>query len=109
MDALAYSSGAATALSEVNGTAIDRHIEALKNKELSAEQAGEEFEGLVLGFLLNTMFSTVEVNPLTGGGSAEETYRGLLIEEYGKAVTASGGLGIAEQVTRQLMQLQVVE
>jgi len=80
-----------------------------KNSDIHAkdiETAAQEFEELFVGQLLKMMFDTVEVDSLFGGGYAEETYRGLLVDEYGKAIGQSGGIGISDSVQRTLMQMQ---
>ena len=80
----------------------------------SAERAGvpalrraaEEFEALFLAEMLAPIFETVDTEGLFGGGSAERIYRSLLVQEYGKALTQSGGVGIADAVERELLKLQ---
>jgi|GEM_PF-1050776 len=72
----------------------------------SVEEAAKEFEGLFVGQLLQLMFDTVEVDSLFGGGHAEETYRSLLVDEYGKALGESGGIGISDNVQKTLLQMQ---
>ena len=48
---------------------------------------------------------TVDDAPF-GGGSAEKTYRSLLVTEYAKQISQNGGLGITDQITRDLIALQ---
>jgi len=43
-----------------------------------------------------------------GGGHAEETFRELLVDEYGKKVAESGGFGIAAMVRREILKAQEV-
>jgi Rod binding domain-containing protein len=40
------------------------------------------------------------------GGQSEETYRGLLIDEYGKEIARAGGIGIADSIARQMILMQ---
>jgi len=54
------------------------------------------------------MFSGVKTDGPFGGGSAEESWRGFLLDEYGKSITASGGIGIADAVYSELVALQEV-
>ena len=69
-------------------------------------QAAEDFEAVFLSQMLAPMFEGLETDPLFGGGPGEDIYRSLLVEEYGKAVARTGGVGIADAVERELLHLQ---
>ena len=69
----------------------------------------EDFEAVFLEQMLSPMFESLETDGLFGGGSGERMYRSLLVGEYGKALARSGGVGIADAVTRQVLALQEVE
>jgi len=71
-------------------------------------QAAKEFEAVFLAQMLKPIFDGLETDGPFGGGQAEETYRGLLVEEYGKAIAQAGGVGIADQVAREMLKLQEV-
>jgi flagellar protein FlgJ len=66
----------------------------------------EEFESVFLSTMLSQMFAGLPTDGPFGGGHAEETYRGMLIEQYGKEIAATGGIGIADEVARELLRLQ---
>lgn len=72
----------------------------------NAHAVAEEFEAVFLSSMLSQMFAGVPTDGPFGGGQAEETYRGLLIEQYGKEIAAGGGIGIADHVARELLRLQ---
>ena len=72
----------------------------------NARATAEDFESVFLNTMLSQMFAGIETPEPFGGGHAEETYRGLMIEEYAKAITQSGGIGIADAIERQLIELQ---
>lgn len=76
--------------------------------EAAAAKAAEDFEAMFLGEMLQPMFSTVEVNETFGGGSAEEMWRGLMVEEMSKQIARQGGLGIAPMVKAQILKMQEV-
>ena len=59
--------------------------------------------------MLTHMFEGIQTNPLFGGGEAEDMYRSMMIDQYGKAISQSGGIGVADYVKRQLMELQEVK
>ena len=71
-----------------------------------ARKAGEEFTALFFSQTLESLFANMGADKLFGGGAAEDVYRGLMTQEYGKVVARSGGLGIAEAVQREILHLQ---
>lgn len=66
----------------------------------------KEFESVFLAEMMKPMFESVEVDPLFGGGNAENIFRGMLTEEYGKKIASTKGIGIADYVTRELIRAQ---
>ena len=73
-----------------------------------ARKTAEDFEAFFLSQTFEQMFSSVAPDALFGGGSAEEAYRSMLFQEYGKAVAKSGGIGLADAVQREILKLQEV-
>lgn len=74
----------------------------------SVDAVAKEFSAIMVTQLLNIMFESVEVDPNFGGGHGEETWRGVLLDEYGKQIGAAGGLGLADMVKAQLLKNQEV-
>lgn len=105
-------SGAGLALvdGQRNDGAIARTQAALRGakSEDQLRRTAEEFEGLVIGQMLAPMINTVPTDGVMGGGHAETVYRSMMVDEIGKAVARSGGLGIADMVYAQLRQFQEV-
>jgi len=77
-----------------------------KNAHGDARKAAESFEAFFISQMLADMFSGVETDPLFGGGPGETVFRSLMIDEYGKSVASSGGVGIADSVMREIVRLQ---
>ena len=71
-------------------------------------RVAEEFEAVVFGQMLEHMFAGIDTDGPFGGGHGERVFRSLLLEEYGKATAARGGIGIADAVLRQLLAQQEV-
>ena len=71
-----------------------------------ARKTGEEFEAFFLSQMLEHMFKGVPTDGYFGGGYGEGVYRSLMLQEYGRALSQSGGIGIADLVTRELINLQ---
>lgn len=81
-------------------------------KGLSAEKvdaAAQEFEAQFISQMLENMFSTVDTNPVLGGGEGEDAYKTLLVDEYGKLLARAGGIGVADHVKRELLRVQESE
>ena len=79
-----------------------------KAKRIQIDKAAQDFEAVFLSQMLAPMFEPLETDSLFGGGSGERMYRGMLVEEYGKALSRNGGVGIAEAVARQLIASQEI-
>ncbi len=74
--------------------------------EAAMDAAAQEFEAMFLAQMLKPMFEGVEPNPLFGGGEGEEIFNSLMIEEYGKAIAGSGGVGLADTIKAAMLKLQ---
>lgn len=74
----------------------------------AAHATAMKFEGMFLSQMLSLMWADVPTDGMFGGGHGEEMFRSLLINEYGKAIARSGGLGIASSVERVLLHTQEV-
>lgn len=73
-----------------------------------ARQVAEELEGVFLSQVLQPMFANVSAEAPFGGGLAEDMWRSLQVEEYGKAMARSGGIGLADAVMREILKLQEI-
>jgi flagellar protein FlgJ len=71
---------------------------------LAAKKVAKEFETLFVGMMLKSMRETVGKDKLTDGGHGEEIYRSLLDQEYAKALTENGGVGLSAMLERQLVK-----
>lgn len=70
-------------------------------------QAAEEFESVFLAEMLKPMFAEIDKGDgMFDGGSGEEIYRSMMVQEYGKALSKSGGFGIADAVEREMLKIQ---
>lgn len=77
--------------------------------EAKLDEVAQEFEAQFIAQMLQNMFSTVDTNPVLGGGEGEEMYKSLLVDEYGKLIARSGGVGVADHVKREMIRMQEVE
>jgi len=72
----------------------------------AAKKAAEQFEGVFITQFLGEMFSGISTDGPTGGGQGEEMFRSLLMDEYGKQITAQGGFGLSSAIQRELLKTQ---
>lgn len=96
----------------INSLAADTARTARVNNTLSAAQnkktdeAAKDFEAVFLAEMMGPMFSTVEVDPMFGGGPAEEMYKSMIVQEHAKGLAQQGGIGLASHIKEQLIALQ---
>lgn len=110
----------ATPIASVPGAAPIDYLNALRSKQVpaigsgavdprdlaKAKAAAEDFEAFFVTHAFEDMFAGISTDPMFGGGEGEEVFRSFLLQEYGKTVAKAGGVGIADMVQKQLLQLQ---
>lgn len=74
--------------------------------EAQMRETAEEFEAGFLGIMLNTMMAGVGDDPVLGRSSGSDTWRGMLTEEYAKTISSRGGIGVADQIYREMIRMQ---
>ena len=74
------------------------------NAKLKAQAKG--LEGVFLNTLMSQMFSSIKTDGAFGGGFAEQTWRGMQSEQFADNLAQSGGVGLADQITRNLLDVQ---
>ena len=74
-----------------------------------ARTIADDFEAVFLGQMLKPMFEGIKPEAPFGGGNSESMWRSMQIEEYGKAITKAGGIGIADSVYQEIIKLQEVK
>jgi flagellar protein FlgJ len=70
------------------------------------DKKSKDFESMFMAQMLQPMFEGLGVDPTFGGGHGEEIMRSFLIQEYGKAMSLGGHLGIAESVKNAMIRSQ---
>ena len=76
-------------------------------KDLAKIKASaEDFEAFFVTKSFEEMYGDVSSGPQFGGGEAENIFRSFLLQEYGKQVAKTGGIGVSDMVQKQLLQLQ---
>lgn len=72
----------------------------------AARKSAEEFEGMFLSQMFGHVFEGLKTDGPFGGGHAEKMYRSLMVDEYGKTMARAGGIGIADQVMKEILRNQ---
>ncbi len=73
------------------------------------DKTAQEFEATFLSQMMQDMFEGVGDDEFFGKSYANDVYKSMLVDEYGKLLAKSGGVGIADHVKRELLTLQEVE
>jgi flagellar protein FlgJ len=70
-------------------------------------RSAQDFESMAIGQLLQPMFDTVDTSkgPF-GGGSGEEAWKPLMVQEFAKEIGAHGGLGLAKPIYDAMLRMQ---
>lgn len=71
-----------------------------------AHDAAQDFEAFFITHSFSEMASDIEPDSLFGGGEGEGIFKTMLYNEYGKLAAKTQGVGIADQVQRELLHLQ---
>jgi len=96
---------ASPALSPAATAALGGKPTAVKGAAAKAKAAGEDFEAVFLNSMFQQMFTGVGNGPFSGGQGAQ-VWRSFLTDEYAKSFVKAGGIGIAAQVTHELLAHQ---
>ncbi len=70
------------------------------------KKVAEDFEAFFLSQALQPMFANVEAAEPFGGGPGDDIWKSMQVDEYGKAIAKSGGIGIADSILKQMLQAQ---
>ncbi|OAN46640.1 chemotaxis protein chel [Paramagnetospirillum marisnigri] len=112
-----------TAIAAAAANAYDAYQAAPKAPNMAqtaskstAAKVGRQFETQFVSQMFQHMFAGIKTDGLFGGGSGEEMFRSLLIDEYAKMVANRGGsngngsgFGIGSAVQKMLLKHQEVQ
>lgn len=97
------------ALAQADAGRVSQAAKAYKNGTMNIGQmrkTAQEFEAVFISEMLRPMFQNIEAEAPFGGSSGEKMYRDMQIDEYGKAIAKNGGIGLADQVVREMIKMQ---
>jgi flagellar protein FlgJ len=90
-------------VSTTNAPARPVPADSGKNKIHAVSQ---DFETVFLTNMFENMFEGLDDDGPFGSGAGNGPWRSMLTEQYAKSVSQSGGIGVAQQIERQLVSLQ---
>ena len=70
------------------------------------QKTAQDFESFFLSQALQPMFANIEPEGPFGGGTGNDIWKSMQVDEYGKAIAKNGGIGIADAVMKQLLIAQ---
>ena len=70
------------------------------------ERTAKQFEAAFISQMLGTMFQDIEPAAPFGGGSGEAAFKSFMMEAIGKQMAQAGGLGLADELTREMLRMQ---
>ncbi len=77
------------------------------SKAAKAKKTADEFETVFLeNFTKSVMDSAGTEGPLGENGTGGDVYRSMLTQEYAHHLQKAGGLGLSDQIMRDLIQIQ---
>lgn len=94
--------------SQSNSATSSQNLKAAaKAKDLEQiDDVAHEFEAVFLSEMLKPMFQELKTDGMFGGGKGEEVFRSFLLKEYGDIMSQAGGIGLADHVKEQIIQMQ---
>jgi flagellar protein FlgJ len=82
-------------------------IEPKNPNEAKARKTAQDFESMFLEQTFERLFASGGPDgPLGDNGTGGEVYRSMLVKEYAGNIAKNGGVGIADQVYREILKMQ---
>ena len=78
-------------------------------KREQIKKTADDFEAAFLTEMLKPMFEGVETSAPFGGGAGEAAFKSFLTEAVAKQMAAAGGVGLADDLQRQMLKMQGLE
>ena len=105
-DLLSQAAPAKAAPAKAAPNAAPRAAGADAETRARIEKTAKEFEATFISQMLGAMFSEVEVSAPFGGGPGEAAFRSFLFEATAKQMASAGGLGLADDLKREMLRMQ---
>jgi Rod binding domain-containing protein len=70
------------------------------------DATAKQFESQFLSVMMGQMFEGTEASAPFGGGEAEATFRSFLTDAFAKSVSKHGGIGLAKDISKEMLKMQ---
>lgn len=77
-----------------------------EKRDAQLEIVAKDFEAVFITEMMKPMFAGIKTDSKFGGGKGEEIFRGIMLQEYGKMISETGQIGIADSIKAELIQMQ---
>lgn len=109
--ALSTAADTALTLARTSDDRIQKSASALRQaghdkNAAKIDEAAQEFEAVFLSAMLQPMFEGIKPDDTFGGGKGEEMFQSLMLSEYGKIMSKTGQIGLADQVKAEMIRMQ---
>lgn len=96
----------ASAASRANDIAAATSRPGHRASPEQAARTGRQFEQMFLAQMLTPVFDAIDTGGMFGGGSAEKMLRSFQVDAFAGAITSKGGIGLAQDVAREILRMQ---
>ena len=91
----------------VAGKVVDGIANALDPAKAKAKKQADDFETMFLEQMTQHMFTNMGAEgPLGDNGTGGDVWRSQLTQAYAKQIQQSGGIGVSDQILREMLNLQ---
>jgi len=104
MSDVSLNSQASLAMMQGQNIAAPRVAKGVNQAQV--DKMAQNFESMVISQMLQPMFSSLSTEAPFGGGNAEAMWRSTLVDEMAKEMTKSGGIGIADNIAKEMLKMQ---
>ena len=80
------------------------NVGAMSTGQIDA--VSKDFESMFISQMTEQMFGDSQGSEAFGNEESSSVYQSMMADEYGKQISRSGGIGIADYVKQELLKLQ---
>lgn len=92
---------------QVAGKVADGIGNALDPAKAKAKKQADDFEAMFLEQMTQHMFTNMGTEgPLGDNGTGGDVWRSQLTQQYAKQIQKAGGIGVSDQILREMLNLQ---
>jgi Rod binding domain-containing protein len=81
-------------------------VDLMRPTALPTLPKAKQFESQFLSVMLGQMFEGTEISAPFGGGEGEAAFKSFLTDAMAKSITRQGGIGLAKDISREMLKMQ---